>query len=84
MAQTLGWDLFFDRAKAEIESHQRSIMAGNLSAEDYRKESGWIQGALAVLNLPNKMRDDFQRKHAQYEEEQREAAEDVEGYAASI
>lgn len=47
-----GWDLFTDRAVAEIGKHQRAVLNGHLTEPEYHKEVGWLRGAQQLLDLP--------------------------------
>ena len=70
MAETHAWELFKDRAQVEILAHQKRILSGRLSEESYRREAGWVDGALAILSLPTQINQEYLRVRAQLEEEQ--------------
>lgn len=69
LTETIGWALYFDRAKAEITQHQNRILGGRLDESDYHREAGFVQGALAMLNLPQQSVDEYQRARQHFEEE---------------
>lgn len=75
MAESHAWELFKDRAQVEIISHQKRILGGRLSEESYRREAGWIDGALAVLSLPTQINQEYLRIRAQLEEDTAEEEE---------
>lgn len=80
LANSIGWDLFVDRAHAEITKKQKAILSGNMDAEQYRRDTGWVAGALAMLSLPTQAREEYARARQQYEEARQAAAGDeVEG-----
>jgi hypothetical protein len=68
MAETRAWELFKDRAQVEIISHQKRILAGRLSEEQYRREAGWVDGALAILSLPTQINAEYMRERERFEE----------------
>lgn len=70
MAEGHAWALFKDRAQAEILAHQRRILSGRLSEEDYRREAGWVDGALAVLSLPTQLEHEYLGARERFEERQ--------------
>jgi hypothetical protein len=51
-----GWSYFTDRAVATIASYQKKILAGGIdSLEDYKKLTGWLEGAAFVLSIPERV-----------------------------
>lgn len=72
LTEVLGWELFRDRAHAEIAKHQRSILSGRLSEADYRREAGWVEGALAILGLPEQTMKEFLARREAFDAEHEE------------
>lgn len=56
-----GWPMYLDRAHAEIAKHQRLILGGNLTEPEYRRETGWVQGALLILELPDQAQEELEQ-----------------------
>ena len=53
LTRTPGWQYLVDRAHASIAPRQKAVLDGNpKNMEDYRRATGWIDGALAVLDIP--------------------------------
>jgi hypothetical protein len=77
LTETIGWALFFDRAKVEITQHQNRILGGRLEEADYHREAGWVQGALAIIGLPQQTITEFQRARTRYDEEKQLADDEA-------
>jgi hypothetical protein len=80
LVSTIGWGMFVDRAHAEITKKQKAILGGNLSADDYRRDTGWVAGALAMLALPAVTAQEYQRQRQAYEEQKQVEQDEVEAY----
>jgi hypothetical protein len=68
MAEGRAWELLKDRAQAEIIAHRRRILSGRLSEESYRREAGWVDGALAILSLPTQINAEYLRERERFDE----------------
>lgn len=69
LTETPGWAMFLDRAGAEIGKHQRIILGGHLTEEEYRRETGWVQGATVILDLPGKAQYELEQAATERQEE---------------
>jgi hypothetical protein len=78
MVEQIGWDLFVDRAKAEIQKHELRILGGRLEPAEYQREAGWVQGALFILGLPQEAWNQYLAARARFDEE-RQRDEALEG-----
>ena len=56
MTKDTGWELLKDRAADDIGKHQRRILQANVTdLAEYKKLAGWVEGAMFVLTLPERM-----------------------------
>lgn len=60
------WDmpaaaLYVDRLSAEVGKHNRRILGGDLTPEQYQKECGVIQGLQVAAGLVEQARREFER-----------------------
>lgn len=69
ITEVLGWELFVDRAKHEIAKHQQLILSGRLEQDEYHREAGWLQGALAMIGLPEQALKEYLSKREAFEAE---------------
>lgn len=76
ITETLGWELFTDRVKAEVAHHQQRILGGRLDLDDYHREAGWVQGALAVLGMPEQAMKELLGARERFDEQKALSEED--------
>ena len=74
MAETGGWAMLCDRVLAEVSMHQKRILGGRLSEEEYRREAGFVEGAMSALQMPDRVLTEYLRVRERFEAEQEEAA----------
>jgi hypothetical protein len=77
LAKSPGWALFVDRASIEIARHQRLILGGRLDEAAYRRETGWLEGAQALLAVPEKAQSEYAAALLRAEEEAEQRAIDA-------
>ena len=75
MTRHPGWDLLADYMRAQMEAKQRSLLLGNADTiEDYRHQTGWLQGVTATLSAPEALAEQVQREEGK-EQQRDDAAE---------
>ena len=75
-----GWTLFTDRALVEIDKHNRRILRGDLTPDEYQRACGVIQGMQTLLTLPEQVTRDFQHVL----QERAEAAEQMDALEEAV
>lgn len=71
LTETADWQLLEAHVRMRIDGEQRWLMNGHAkTVEDYRGRAGWLQGALYVLEAPDRLEE--QARQAR-DEQKREA-----------
>lgn len=65
-----GWVLFVDRARASMFPRQERLLNGApKTLEDYRRETGWLEGADFVLKVPAHVEVEVEKARQQIRED---------------
>jgi hypothetical protein len=75
MAESSAWEMFLDRCAVVISSKQQHILSGGLDVDEYRRESGFLNGALTILRIPDLVKQEFDRELLARQAEKAEQAE---------
>lgn len=78
MAAHPGWTMLVDRAHATLAAKQQRILNGQLGDyTEYQKQCAYVDGALDVLHLPNRVAKELEEEMA-FRDEIRKAEEEEE------
>lgn len=69
MTDTLGWQLFRDRAVVDMAKTQAAILGGALERDDYLRLTGQYTGMKAILDLPARLRHEVDVERSRLQEE---------------
>lgn len=62
LTETPDWQVLVEYVQTRVEAEQKWLMSGHAkTVEDYRGKAGWVQGAMHVLEAPDRIDDEVKR-----------------------
>lgn len=69
LTEHAGWPLFIDRAVHTIAEKQKRVLSGRITEEEYRADTGWLEGAQYVLTVPERLNGEVELARTQIVED---------------